>query len=81
MRLARLFLLSACGLFLLNATVAVARHLTANQSSLQKPNAVIVVTPQQAPAQKPPTLADFAWLAGHWEGPLPFPGSDKPLTA
>jgi hypothetical protein len=43
----------------------------------EAPNAIIPVMPQQKPA----TLPDFAWLAGRWEGKLPFPGSDKPLTA
>src|SRR5215470_11058534 len=77
MRLARFILLSACGLFVLHASEALARRMSADSSPLQKPSAIIVVTPDQKPA----TLADFAWLAGRWEGKLPAPGSDKQLTA
>jgi len=77
MRLARFILLSTCGLFMFNTGAALARRLSADSSRLQKPNAIIVVTPDQKAA----TLADFAWLAGRWEGKLPAPGSDKQLTA
>lgn len=77
MRLARFFLLAVCGLLVLRSNAALARRLTASHSARQKPSAIIFVTPEQKPA----TLADLAWLAGHWEGKLPFPGSDKPLTA
>jgi len=77
MRIARFILLSACGLLAFNASAALARRMSADSSPLQKPNAVIVVTPDQKPA----ALADFAWLAGRWEGKLPAPDSDKQLTA
>jgi hypothetical protein len=77
MRRVRFLILSFCGLLLLHSNDASARRLAAAHSFAQKPSAIIVVTPEQKPA----TLADFAWLAGHWEGKLPFPGSDKPLTA
>jgi hypothetical protein len=55
MRLARLFLPSACGLLLFNAATALAARLTGSTLP-QRPKAVIVVTPQQESA----TLADFA---------------------
>lgn len=77
MRLARLFLLPVCGLLVFHSSTTLARKLNVSHSRTQKPSAVIVVTPEQKPA----TLADFAWLAGHWEGKLLFSGSDKPLTA
>ncbi|HEX4543859.1 MAG TPA: DUF6265 family protein [Candidatus Acidoferrum sp.] len=77
MRLARLFLFFVCGVLVFHSNATLARRITASHSAAQKPSAIIVVTPQQKPA----TLADFAWLAGRWEGKLPFPGSDKPLTA
>jgi hypothetical protein len=77
MRIARLFLLAVCGLLIFHSDAALARHLSAAHSPAQKPSAIIVVTPEQKPA----TLADFAWLAGRWEGKFSFPGSDKPLTA
>jgi hypothetical protein len=77
MRLARFFVLSFCGLLVFHSNAALARRLTASHSAAQKPSAIILV----APEQKPATLADFAWLAGRWEGIFSFPGSDKPLTA
>ena len=77
MSLARFFLLTVCGLLVFHSNAVLARHITASHSAAQKPSAIIVVTPEQKSA----TLADFAWLAGRWEGKLPFPGSDKPLTA
>ena len=77
MRLARFFLLAVCGLLVFHSNDALARRLAAGYSSAQKPSAIILVTPEQKPA----TLADFAWLAGRWEGKLSFPGSDKPLIA
>jgi hypothetical protein len=77
MRLARFLLLAVCGLLLFHSNAALARRITASHPAAQKPSAVIVVTPDQKPA----TLADFAWLAGRWEGKFSFPGSDKPLTA
>jgi hypothetical protein len=61
--------------------VALARRAYAEQGAAPTQRAIIVVTPQQGAPQKAPTLADFTWLTGHWEGPLQFPGSDKPLTA
>lgn len=77
MRLARLFLLPVCGLLVFHSNATLARKLTVGHRWLQKPSAVIVVTPEQKPA----TLADFAWLVGHWEGKLGTPGSDKQMTA
>lgn len=77
MRLARFFPLSVCGLLVFHSSAALARRLSASHWPAQKPSAIIVVTPELKPA----TLADFAWLAGRWEGKLPFPGSDKPLIA
>ena len=81
MRLTCLAVFSACGLFVWSSSVALAGRTSAEQGAAPAQHAVIVVTPQQAPAQKSPALADFAWLTGHWEGPLPFPGLDKPLIA
>jgi Domain of unknown function (DUF6265) len=84
MHLARLFLLFTCGLFAFHATAVLARRLTATPSPAQKQNAIIVVRPQQKAAtagQKVATLADFAWLAGRWEGKLGAPSSPQQLTA
>lgn len=84
MRLTRFFVLSACGVALFNSSVALASRVTANHPLAQKENAVIVVTPKQktaTPDGKAATLADFAWLAGRWEGKLGAPGSDKQMTA
>ena len=69
MRLARFFLLSACGLFAFNSSAALARRLTATHFPKTKQSAIIVVTPEQKAA----TLADFSWLAGRWEGKLVSP--------
>ena len=77
MRLARFFLLAVCGLLVFHSNAALARRLAASHSAAQKPSAIIVVTPEQ----KPPTVADFVWLAGRWEGKFSFPGSDMPLKA
>jgi hypothetical protein len=77
MRLARFSPLAVCGLLVFHSNAALARRLTASHSAAQKTAGIILVTPQQKPA----ALPDFAWLAGRWEGKLPFPGSDKPLTA
>ena len=85
MRISRLVLLSACGWLsfssCLNSNAALARQRAAEASSSQRPNATIVVTPEQAATPKSPTLADFAWLTGRWEGSIAFAGYDKPLTA
>lgn len=77
MRLARFFLLPVCGLLVFHSNATLARKLIVGHRWLQKPSAVIVVTPEQKPA----TLADFSWLAGHWEGKLGTTGSDKQMTA
>lgn len=77
MRSRRFFLASACGLLVFHSSTALAgHHFAAGDSKAQRETAAIVVTPQQKPA----TLADFAWLAGRWEGKLSFPGS-KQMTA
>jgi len=81
MRLARFLVISACGLLILSSGVALAQRVVYTEQSAATQRAIFVVRPQQGTTQKSPTLADFAWLAGHWEGPLPFPGADKPLTA
>lgn len=74
----RFFLLSACGFLMFHSSVALAGHrFAAGIAKAQRESAVIAVTPQQKPA----TLADFAWLAGRWEGKLASPGSDKQMTA
>lgn len=78
MRYSRLCLLSACGFLTFHSSVALAGHrFWAGVSKVQREAAVIVATPQQKSA----TLADFAWLAGRWEGKLGAPGSDKQMTA
>lgn len=78
MRPSRIFLLSVCGFLTFHSSAALAGDGFATETSkAQQEAAVIVVTPQQ----KPTTLADFAWLAGRWEGKLGFPGSDKQMTA
>lgn len=78
MRYSRLCLLSACGFLTFHSSVALAGHrFWAGVSKVQREAAVIVATPQQKSA----TLADFAWLAGRWEGKLGPPGSDKQMTA
>ena len=78
MRYRRLCLLSACGFLTFHSSVALAGHrFWAGVSKVQREAAVIVATPQQKSA----TLADFAWLAGRWEGKLGAPGSDKQMTA
>lgn len=78
MRPSRISLLSACGLLAFHPSVAFAgRWFAAGISKSQREAAVIVVTPQQKPA----TLADFAWLAGRWEGKFDTPGSDKQMIA
>lgn len=83
MRSNRYFVLSAWGLVAFHCGAALGSAALAGRSfaedaaKTQREAAVIVVTPQQ----KQTTLADFAWLAGRWEGKLSFPGSDKQLTA
>lgn len=78
MRYSRLCLLSACGFLTFHSSVALAGHrFWAGVSKVQREAAVIVATPQQKSA----TLADFARLAGRWEGKLGAPGSDKQMTA
>lgn len=78
MRSIRFFVLSTCGLLAFHSSVAMAGHRrAADVAKAQREAAVIVVTPQQKAA----TLADFAWLAGRWEGKLGAPGSDKQMTA
>lgn len=78
MRPSRIFLLSACGLLAFHSSVAFAgRWFAAGISNSQRDAAVIVVTPEQKTA----TLADFAWLAGRWEGKFGTTGSDKPMIA
>lgn len=78
MRTSRFFFVSACGLLAFQSSATLAGHrFAAGLAKLQREAAVIVVTPQQKPA----TLADFAWLAGRWEGKLGLPGSDKQMTA
>jgi hypothetical protein len=74
----RFSVLSTCGLLAFHSGVAMAGYrLGAGVAKAQHEAAAIVVTPQQKSA----TLADFAWLAGRWEGRLGFPGSDKQMTA
>lgn len=74
----RFYLLSACCFLAFHSSVALADHrFAAGASKTQREAAVIVVTPQEKPA----TLADFAWLAGRWEGKLGAPGSDKQMSA
>lgn len=78
MRSSRFFFASACGLLVFHSSAALAgRRFEADISKAQREAAAIVVTPQQKPA----TLADFAWLAGRWEGKISFPGSDKQMIA
>jgi|SRR5690242_17229514 len=78
MRSSRFFLLPALGFLAFHSSVAFARlGFAGGISEAQREAAVIVVTPQQKPA----TLADFAWLAGRWEGRFGAPGSDKQMTA
>lgn len=78
MRSSRSFLASACGLLAFHSFAAAAGHrFAAGISKAQREAAVIVVTPQKKAA----TLADFAWLAGRWEGKFGAPGSDKQVTA
>jgi hypothetical protein len=78
MHSSRFFLLSACGSLAVHCSVAMAgSRFGAVFAKAQREATVIVVTPQQKPA----TLADFAWLAGRWEGKLGAPGSDKQMTA
>jgi hypothetical protein len=78
MRSSRFFLLSVCGFLAVHCSVAMAgHHFATGVPKGQHEAAVIVVTPQQKPA----TLADFAWLAGRWEGKLGAPGSDKQMIA
>ena len=77
MRLSRFFLLCTCGFLAFHSNVAQARSLNISPSSAQRENAIIVVTPEQKAA----TLADFAWLAGRWEGKFGPSGSEKQLTA
>jgi hypothetical protein len=76
MGFSRLCLLSAFGLLAFYSGAALARHGAAKASHGQRENAILVVTPDQKAA----TLADFAWLAGRWEGQLGAPGSEKQLT-
>lgn len=78
MRTSRFFLLSVCGFLAVHCSGAIAvSRFGAGFARAQREVAVIVVTPQQKPA----TLADFAWLAGRWEGKLGASGSDKQMTA
>jgi hypothetical protein len=78
MRSSRFFVLSTCGLLAFHSSAAMAGHRRAGDvAKAQREGAVIVVTPQQKPA----TLADFAWLAGRWEGKLSVPASDKQMIA
>jgi len=77
MRPSRFFLLPACGLLAFHSTMAQTPHRAANVLIAQGESAAIAVSPEQKTA----TLADFAWLAGGWEGKLGAPGSDKQLTA
>jgi hypothetical protein len=78
MRSSRHFLPSCCGFLAFQSSVALAGHrFEAAVARAQREAAVIVATPQQKPA----TLADFAWLAGRWEGKLGAPGSDKQMSA
>jgi hypothetical protein len=76
MRLVRLFALSNCGLLVLVAAMASPGRLLSSPDGPSRNSRVIVVTPQPAAA----TLADFAWLAGRWEGKL-GPTAEKQLTA
>jgi hypothetical protein len=78
MHLSRFLLLSACGFVAVHCNVAMAgNRFGAGFAKAQREAAIMVVTPQQKPA----TLADFAWLAGRWEGKLGAPGSDKQMIA
>jgi len=77
MRPSRFFLLPACGLLAFHSTMALTPHRAANVLIAQGESAAIAVSPEQKTA----TLADFAWLAGRWEGKLGAPGSDRQLTA
>ena len=75
MRLSRFFLLFTCGFLALHSGLALAPHGGGHASLRQRESALIVVTPEQKTA----TLANFAWLAGHWEGKLG--AADKQMTA
>jgi len=77
MRPRRFLLVSACGLFAFHSSAASAHHRAVNTLTAKRESVAIVFTPQQKGA----TLADFAWLAGRWEGKLGAPGSDKQLAA
>jgi uncharacterized protein DUF6265 len=77
MRLSRFFLLSLLGFLTIPSNMALAHRSTSSTAATQGKNAIIVVTPQQKAA----TLADFAWLAGRWEGKLGAPGSEKQMAA
>jgi uncharacterized protein DUF6265 len=78
MRSSRFFLLSVSGFLAVHCSGAMAGHDFATGVPKGQPQAaIIVVTPQQKPA----TLADFAWLAGRWEGKLGARGSDKQMIA
>jgi Domain of unknown function (DUF6265) len=73
----RFFLLSICGLLAFHSSAALARQGGIHALTAQRESAAIRVMPEQKTA----TLADFAWLAGRWEGKLRAPGFDKQLTA
>ena len=73
----RFFLLSIGGLLAFHSSGALARLDGVNALTAQRESAAIRVMPEQKTA----TLADFAWLAGRWEGKLGAPGFDKQLTA
>ena len=77
MRSSRFFLLSACSLLAFHSGVAFAGHRFAASVSKAQREAAVIVTLQQKPAM----LADFAWLAGRWEGKFGAPGSDKQMLA
>jgi len=77
MRSSPFLVFSTCGLLAFHSCVAAGHRPTTDVAKAQREAAVIVVTAQQKSA----TLADFAWLAGRWEGKLGVPGSDKQMTA
>jgi len=77
MRLARFRVLSTCGLLVFNSPLASAQRKLGPPLEQSPPSAVIVVTPRPASA----TLADFAWLAGRWEGKFGPGPAEKQMTA
>jgi hypothetical protein len=77
MRLAQFFVLSTCGLLVFNSPLASAQRKLEPPLDRSRASAVIVVTPGPASA----TLADFAWLAGRWEGKFGPGPAEKQMNA